>query len=640
MKITLKTTRLVNIIFYFLFTTQLSLCQDSDLLTSLIDNPLEEELSDPGWIDNLWELTEHPLNINQASLEDLLRIPFIDAGLAKQIFIYRSKVKEITSIEELLTIDGMSTELLAAVKPLLTSKPSRVTPRFLYRIRSRLDLPQKSGYLRQIYHNPLYLQQRILFQMTNKITGGVIWEKDPGEANFFDYGSIYVQYLHPEQKYSVLFGDFYQQYGCGLILWSPYGSPFSVHSLPTTKKSYPRAIGNKSSTESGYLRGFSWYCQFLPGIRINTFYSFNRRDGNLSADKGGFTSLYTSGFHRTEKEIEDKGNIQEKMAGVSLVYHLKDIQLQICALLDHFTPDYEKSRGTQIYQSVAYSKTGKNFQPAGEYVLFQYKYPAFQQSFYYTSDQLKFELVGYYYHPRFFSFHGHAVGSLSSFPQNRSGTAMIINHKIFSRFRIGGYLHFYHDLVLFQEISGIHRDYFGEIFCKLTTQQLRIRFQQNYRPIDERDINIYEKRRNILRFDYSFQILAGFEIKNSLQLSWAKPLPTNHHFYGTSLYHQLTWKSKKVIITSRWTGFEVSDYDLRLYESEPDLSGTTRSILLNERGYKFLLLFQLRLEKMLEMDFKYGQRYYPDLKSIGSGLDLVPTNRIHEIKISILRKIR
>jgi hypothetical protein len=639
MKITVKTTRVVNILFCLLFTTQLSFCQDSDLLSSLIDNPLDEELSDQGWIDYLWELTEHPLNVNEVSLEDLLRIPFIDAGLAKQIFLYRSKVKEITRIEELINIDGMSAELFEAIKPLLTSKPSRVSPRFLYRIRGRLELPRKAGYLKQIYQNPLYLQQRILFQTTNSITGGVIWEKDPGEANFFDYGSIYIQYQHPEQKYSALFGDFYQQYGCGLILWSPYGSPFSIHSLPITKKSDPRAIGNKSATESGYLRGFSLYYQFLPGTKINTFYSFNRRDGNLSADNCHFTSLYTSGYHRTEKEIGDKGNIQENTTGFSLVSHLKDFQLQICALLDHYSPNYEKSNGTQIYQSIAYSKTGKNFQPAGEYVLFQYKYPACQQSFYYLSDRLKFELVGYYYHPKFFSFHGRAVGSLSTMPQNRSGIAMIINHKILSRFRVGGYLHFYHDLILFQEISGTNRDYFGEISYKLTTQQIRLRFQQNYRPIDMQDIKIYEKRRNILRLDYSFQILAGFEIKNSLQLSWAKPLLANDHYYGTSLYHQLSWKRKNVMITSRWTGFEVSDYDLRLYESEPDLSGTTRSMLLNGRGYKFLLLFQIRIQKMLQLDFKYGQRCYPDLKTIGSGLDLFPANRIHEIKISIIGRI-
>jgi hypothetical protein len=614
--------------------------QDSELLSAIVESPLDGELTDPDWIDYLWELREHPLNINKASLEELLRIPFIDAHLAKQLLRYRSEVGEISRIDELLKLEGVSEELIDALQPLVTCKPVARSSRLIYRIRSRLELPNRVGYQKQVYQNPLYLQQRILFQTTTgRISGGILWEKDPGESNIFDYGSIFLQYRHPEQKYVLLLGDFHQQYGAGLILWSPYGIPFSIHSLPMIKEYDSQAIGNKSATENSFLRGFSLFYQVRPGTEINFFYSANPLDGNLSDNNRYFSSLYNSGLHRTKKEISTRGNIKEKMAGISFTTRLRTLQLQFCSLTDRFNPNHEKFPGNLYYQSMAYSLTTKSFQPAGELAFFQFKYPAFQQNFYYRTERLKYEVVWYYYHPRYFTVHGHALGSLSTLPQNRSGVAMILNHKVGSRLRIGGYLHYYRDLIAGEDIFGIKRDLYLELSYRLSDQIIRLRFQQNYRPPEIPDLILQEKRRQILRLDHTCEIASGFEVKNMIQLSWAQPLIPAHHYHGASLLHQISWNRNNIKISAGWSSFDIPDYELRLYESEPDLSGTTRSILLNERGNKFYLLSQIRIRNKFQLDLKYGQRYYPDLINIGTGLDSYPANRIHELKISVIGKM-
>ena len=41
----------------------------------------------------------------------------------------------------------------------------------------------------------------------------------------------------------------------------------------------------------------------------------------------------------------------------------------------------------------------------------------------------------------------------------------------------------------------------------------------------------------------------------------------------------------------------------------------------------------------IQWDLKYSQRYYPDQETIGTGLDKINHNRIHEIKISLNWKI-
>lgn len=216
---------------------------------------------------------------------------------------------------------------------------------------------------------------------------------------------------------------------------------------------------------------------------------------------------------------------------------------------------------------------------------------------------------------------------------------MILNHKLGSHLRIGGYLHFYQNLNTGQDILGIKRDYYLELSYRLSDRLIRIRFQQNYRPLETPDLILWEKRRQILRLDHTCEIVSGFEVKNMIQLSWAQPLIPAHHYHGTSLLHQISWKLNNIKISAGWSGFDIPDYELRLYESEPDLSGTTRSILLNERGNKFYLLSQIRLQNKFELDFKYGQRYFPDLINVGTGLDAYPANRIHELKISVIGKM-
>jgi len=629
----------VNLLLFLLFVCSESFSQNSEIITSIIEGIGEEEYSDQGWIDHLWELLEQPLNLNKASPEELLRIPFIDSRLARKITTYRNKVREIKSIEELLLIEGMSEELLMAIRPMLTVSSPRITPLLIYRIRSKLELPLRKGFRKQIYHNPFYLQQRILFQTSQWISGGVLWEKDPGEANYFDYGSFYIRFLQPQQKYSVLLGDFYQRYGTGLVLDSPYGDPFSIHCLPQIKAFSGIAIGNKSSIESGCLRGISISYQFLPQKIFTFFYSHNYLDGFLTENHRYFTSVITSGLHRTEREVENKRNIGEQLLGLSLVARFGDFDTQMGLVFQHHKPYYEKFPQNYSYQSVAYLKKGENFQPGGEYVLLAQKYPAFQQSLYYQNNQVKFEWSGYYHHPRYVAWHGRVPGSMSSIPGNRVGCAVILNYRLISNFYIGGYVHFYRNVQLANEVPVVKQDYVFETGHRFSRQQIRLKFQKNYRSLNSLEVSNFEKSRQVISIDYNFQLADRIEVKNYIQLSWAKPLALLHRFYGTAISHQISWKHKYIRITLRWSEFDIPDYDLRLYETEPDVSNVHRSILLSERGVKFLFLFQVNIRRKIELDLKYHHRYYLDLKTVGSGLDAFPASQIHEIKFSILGRI-
>jgi len=57
------------------------------------------------------------INLNQASLEEILKLPGITRTIAKRIVKYRERYGPITSENELLKIKGMNLELLRKIEP-------------------------------------------------------------------------------------------------------------------------------------------------------------------------------------------------------------------------------------------------------------------------------------------------------------------------------------------------------------------------------------------------------------------------------------------------------------------------------------------------------------------------------------------
>ena len=136
------------------------LAQENDYSKFLED--LEEE-SVPGeidWLENLWDLQQHPLNLNTAEEEDLLEIPFLSPDLAHRIVRWRRKNHPgFTSPKDLLQIDGFTQELLEAMTPFIRAGPVRVMPTIFYRYQGSVEFPRRQGYVTGAYQNPFYLLQ-------------------------------------------------------------------------------------------------------------------------------------------------------------------------------------------------------------------------------------------------------------------------------------------------------------------------------------------------------------------------------------------------------------------------------------------------------------------------------------------------
>ena len=106
--------------------------------------------------------------------------------------------------------------------------------------------------------------------------------------------------------------------------------------------------------------------------------------------------------------------------------------------------------------------------------------------------------------------------------------------------------------------------------------------------------------------------------------------------YGFTIYLDVRYRvSSSFSIQTRWTQFDVSDYDLRLYEFETDLPGNFRNILLNGRGYKWFLVVNYKLGSRWRFSLKYREIRYPDEETLGSGLDTIFGNQKRHIRVQL-----
>jgi len=64
-----------------------------------------------------------PLDLNQATQEQLMALPGIGPVLAQRIVAWREEHGPFASLDELLEVPGIGKELLAALRPLVKVEP-------------------------------------------------------------------------------------------------------------------------------------------------------------------------------------------------------------------------------------------------------------------------------------------------------------------------------------------------------------------------------------------------------------------------------------------------------------------------------------------------------------------------------------
>ena len=360
--------RLLLFLFFMLLTSSLA-AQKYDWddfveeYASDVERAEEEDLQ--LHLQELKELSEHPMNINTATVEDFLQLPFLSEAQIEQIHAYiylHGQLQTLAELRLVPLIDDMTRRWLSLftyAEPQQQETDKRLFSHLRHDFSSRIDIPlyyrvgqqQENGYR----GDPLY--HRIRYQLGNSrhFQAGLRVEKDAGERFYDSYGAYAM--LHDVGILDkAVVGDYRIGFGEGLVLGGSTWNSKSTPPLKTQGGIRPMA----GMDETNFLRGAAVTLSLSKHLKLSTFGSYRKRDATLTS-RGEVQTLRTDGYHRTASEWEKKRNVGSAVVGGNIAWYNKGLHLGATGYWQKFSRDLNP--GTQQYRAI-YPK-GNSFGVAG-----------------------------------------------------------------------------------------------------------------------------------------------------------------------------------------------------------------------------------------------------------------------------------
>jgi hypothetical protein len=630
----------------------------SDTTQSLIDEYIEDLLEQSTQdaesselLERLQDLQEDPLNLNDATIGDLEFIPGVTPIVARNIVVARERAGGFTTIDDLLSMDGVNGQLLAIIKR-FAQVPSSVPTRLSMNYRSRVgrDLEERRGFRDRSYlGSPWKSYNRLLGRYEYGTRGtsidfGILTDKDAGENKFNDFTSGFVSLKTNGPLRRVILGDFLVEEGRGLTVWRSRGFSKGSDVIQPARKSARGITGYTSSDENLFYRGAAAVLA-VSSLEATAFYSNKKIDATVDSSSQ-VTSMYGIGYHRTESELRRRLAASERSAGVRLQYALgKTLTLGST----YFTTRLgNPAAADQLYDFVGNEShvLGFNFDVYLDRLNFFSEWARSHTgaiagvagAFVGLTRDIDLVICFRDYPRDFISLHGIGFGERIGSPQDETGVYTGLRLRLTRGVVLSGYF----DQFKFPWQTGsVPFPSGGTDF--LLRAELRpfdpFNVEMKYKSEVKGDAVFTEDEfgRSVTRLADRLQqnarMTATFDVSRDLRLRGRiEFVRTEYSAFGDGgsgilLSQEVRWNATpRLTIEARLAFFDTDSYDSRVYEFESELRGTLSNPALYGKGRRWYIVARYSLLSGLDISAKYSQTYRDDLKVIGSGLDQIDGN--------------
>ncbi len=605
------------------------LAQDQ-AIESIVDNDHEQTLS-PDMLEDLLQLQESPLNINRASAVELIRLPWIDAALAKQLIDYRRSHAPFTTPSQLLMVPGITNELLEKILPYITfdEVPSGNWPSVRYRTRfhRKYDANSSGSDLR----SPYSLYQRLQTSYRKQWDFGLITEKDAGENELSDFWAGYIQYQGNNSEDRIIAGDYRIEAGQGLALWGPYGYGKGSEAIAFVNKQEHGLLPYTLVDENASLFGLAVQ-KCVKIYQLLVFISHKGLDAN--PDSATVTkNLYESGYHRTDYEIASRDLVQEKLAGGRLIFrpgsywHIGFTAYR--ASYNHpvgssdTRRQYFHFRGKQnSVQSFDFSYANPSLKLFGEIARSTSGGTGSLGGFVLKLRPVQLSIVHRRYDRHFHSLHGISFGSFTGHPQNEIGTYFGLRIAVTKGIQLNAYFDsYYHPWRTYlvpAPNGGI--DMFLQLRWKLpfrTTLWMQGKQKRRWTNVTISDIYgrqihyLMPEQRQNWRFQMEYKPQPSFRLRGRIEIVRYDNITRRN---GMLLYQDVRYQPfHRLVVYGRLTFFDTDDYASRVYQFENDVPFVLTNRSLNGQGSCWYLSAQYRPFSNIRISAKFISIHYePD----------------------------
>ena len=326
--------------------------------------------------ENLLELQRNGINVNSATREELLALPFLSEQQVMDILEYIHFHGALKSINELMSIESIDYSTRQLLQEFLYAgdKPEKGFPSLKNIMtwgKNELSLYTKIPTYERVGDTsngdylgyPYKFWARYSFSYAKNVRIGIVASQDAGEPFFsqsnkygFDQYSGFIQINGLGSVESLIVGRYSVSAGMGLVMNNSF-SLGKTAMLQDFGRQRNALRPHTSASENGYMQGAAATIRLSDAIRLTPFLSYRKTDATLN-DDGSISSLIYTGYHRTISELNKKNNTSLTAGGMNARWNHKDFSLGATAVFTHI------NRPLSPNKSATYKKIypeGSNF---------------------------------------------------------------------------------------------------------------------------------------------------------------------------------------------------------------------------------------------------------------------------------------
>ena len=340
-----------------------------------------EDVGTAAWeelYEQLCELNQHPMDMNHASREQLEQLPFLSAQQVEDIMAYLYQygpMKSLAELQMIRSLDYQRRRLLTFFVRIDDDEQKQGFPslktitqygRHELMATAKIPFYERRGD-NEVYKGwPYRHWLKYQFSYGDQVKAGFVGTQDAGEPFFanknrwgYDYYSYYVQIKHWGRLESLVLGKYRVSMGMGLIANNGF-TMGKLTSLQNLGRSTTTLRAHSSRSSADYLQGAGATMTIVKGLSLTGFLSYRAMDATLNKD-GSATTIVTSGYHRTETELEKKDNLRNTTFGGNIRYQQHGIHAGLNIIAAHLNRELKPNTSLLYRQHAAQGTDFMNF---------------------------------------------------------------------------------------------------------------------------------------------------------------------------------------------------------------------------------------------------------------------------------------
>ncbi len=635
--------------------------------TSYFDDNETPNLSEER-LDALRTIHDNPLDINTASRDELLDLPFISPVQVDSIISYVSKYGPLLSLGELSLIPLLDYQTRFLLTAFLVCKPVKTKPntkklllngKHDIALNIATPLYTAAGYKdnSSLNNNNKYLGDKnraalkYSYNYKDEFKYGIAAEKDAGEPfacrgnALFDSYSFHFFRKQKNGKYILALGDYRVNLGEGLIAGNMY---FSGKKIALSNYYNNRNIltPHTSYSERDFFRGVAGSLRF--GRFLTTILVSYKPNDAITNDSNNITSITNTGYHRTIPEQKRRGNLNDLTIGGDLSYNHNIFKLGISAISTHYdkklsprNAEYNRyaMRGKDFHAfSLHYAVNHKALSSRGEAAMSETNAMAFVNTIKWRATN-RTTLVNILrsYSMKYVQPYAECFKS-SGRVNNEQGIYLGAKSEVLKSLTLQGYIDIFHSPwpsykyrapvngteLFFEAYLHNTKGNFVSAEWKFTNRKLDAIYITN----DSSD-----KNKNLVRIQAG-ATFNKFTTRTALSFSSSKDKGKTNH--GWAISQRVNYTTKRITLASAASYFHTSNYATRIYayESNVKYNYANFSNLYGE-GIRASLLCSARLSNKIRCYAKYGITHYFDRETISTGAQAIASSSKSDLDFCI-----